>query len=226
MRILLVLALVAIAGCQKRDPLFCEMNQADPRCLGGGDGGVDGDGGFVAVGGTVTGKMGGGLVLLDNGGDDKLITSDGPFQFATGVATRYDLRCLGRRAAVESEPELRGRRRQRHGDIRRDRCCRHVQHRVVLRRWHRRRLRQRRAHAPGQRRRRSAVSDERNVQVRDPGRERLAVLGRDQDRHRHGRATSRARPARSATPTSTPWSSTARRARSRSAARSRISTAP
>ncbi|HEX7699545.1 MAG TPA: hypothetical protein VF403_02450 [Kofleriaceae bacterium] len=30
-------------------------------------------------------QMGGGLVLLDNGGDDKLITSDGQFQFATGV---------------------------------------------------------------------------------------------------------------------------------------------
>ena len=36
-----VLALtVALAACEKRDPLFCEMNGSDPRCLAGGDGGV------------------------------------------------------------------------------------------------------------------------------------------------------------------------------------------
>jgi len=95
MRILLACALVATVatGCQKRDPLFCAMNQDDPRCLGDGDGGIDGDAGIVAIGGTVTGRLGAGLVLLDNGGDDKLITGDGAFQFATGVAvgSTYDV---------------------------------------------------------------------------------------------------------------------------------------
>ena len=90
--VLLGLAL-SLAACEKRDPLFCEMNGTDPRCLAGGDGGVDGQEGYVSVGGTVTGKVGGGLVLLDNGGDDKLITSDGQFQFASGVmqGTAYDV---------------------------------------------------------------------------------------------------------------------------------------
>jgi hypothetical protein len=92
-RLVLVLAVVALIGCEKRDPLFCAQNQNDPRCLGGGDGGVDGLDGYVSVGGNVTGKVGGGLVLLDNGGDDKLITNDGQFQFATGVpmGTAYDV---------------------------------------------------------------------------------------------------------------------------------------
>jgi hypothetical protein len=91
----LVLAVVvlALAACEKRDPLFCGMNMNDPRCLAGGDGGVDSQEGYVSVGGMVTGKVGGGLVLLDNGGDDKLITNDGVFQFATGVpqGTAYDV---------------------------------------------------------------------------------------------------------------------------------------
>lgn len=90
----IVVVMLALAACEKRDPLFCEMNANDPRCLAGGDGGVDGQEGFVAVGGTVTGTMGAaGLVLLDNGGDDKLITADGQFQFASGVAqgTAYNV---------------------------------------------------------------------------------------------------------------------------------------
>jgi hypothetical protein len=88
--LLLVLVLV---GCQKRDPLFCDQNPNDSRCSAGGDGGVDGQEGYVSVGGSVTGKMGAGLVLLDNGGDDKLITNDGQFQFASGVemGTAYDV---------------------------------------------------------------------------------------------------------------------------------------
>jgi hypothetical protein len=47
----------------------------------------------VIISGTVTGKTGGGLVLLDNGGDDKLIASDGAFQFDTSLpmGSTYDV---------------------------------------------------------------------------------------------------------------------------------------
>jgi alpha-tubulin suppressor-like RCC1 family protein len=40
-----------------------------------------------AVGGTVSGLVGGGLVLRDNGGDDLAITADGAFTFVTPVAS-------------------------------------------------------------------------------------------------------------------------------------------
>jgi predicted transcriptional regulator len=40
-----------------------------------------------AVGGTVTGLVGGGLVLRDNGGDDLAITGNGSFAFATPVGS-------------------------------------------------------------------------------------------------------------------------------------------
>jgi len=85
MRTILFATALVITGCQKTDPLFCSMNPNDTRCAGNGDGGIDGDAGLVSIGGTVTGRMGAGLVLQDNGGDDKLITGDGAFQFATGV---------------------------------------------------------------------------------------------------------------------------------------------
>ena len=39
------------------------------------------------IGGTVTGLLGSGLVLRDNGGDDKPISADGSFTFATPVAS-------------------------------------------------------------------------------------------------------------------------------------------
>ena len=37
--------------------------------------------------GTVTGLMGSGLVLQNNGGDDLLVTAAGVFAFSTGLAT-------------------------------------------------------------------------------------------------------------------------------------------
>ena len=40
-----------------------------------------------SVGGTVTGLAGGSLVLRNNGGDDLTVTGDGPFAFATTVAS-------------------------------------------------------------------------------------------------------------------------------------------
>jgi len=86
MRIMLFAIVLVITGCQKTDPLFCAMNPNDTRCAADGDGGIDGDAGLVSIGGNVTGRLGAGLVLQDNGGDDKLITGDGAFQFATGVA--------------------------------------------------------------------------------------------------------------------------------------------
>ena len=39
------------------------------------------------IGGTVTGLVGSGLVLTNNGGDDKPITADGAFMFATKIAS-------------------------------------------------------------------------------------------------------------------------------------------
>ncbi len=50
-------------------------------CVGDGDAGVEGITGF-SVGGTVSGLMGTGLVLRNNGGDDRPITTNGPFQFS------------------------------------------------------------------------------------------------------------------------------------------------
>ena len=39
------------------------------------------------VGGTVSGLVGSGLVLRDNGGDDLAVSANGPFTFATGLGT-------------------------------------------------------------------------------------------------------------------------------------------
>ena len=51
-------------------------------CGGGGGGG----GGRHSVGGTVTGLVGSGLVLLNNGGDDLAVSANGSFVFATPLA--------------------------------------------------------------------------------------------------------------------------------------------
>ena len=87
---------LSLASCEKRDPLFCSMNQSDPRCALA-DGGIIPPG-FVTIGGTVSGlKVGNvtaaGLVLQNNGGDDKLVVSDGSFVFATPVPmdSMYDV---------------------------------------------------------------------------------------------------------------------------------------
>jgi len=53
---------------------------------GGGGGHPDKPPGAHAVGGTVTGLVGSGLVLTDNGGDALAIAQDGSFTFATSVA--------------------------------------------------------------------------------------------------------------------------------------------
>ena len=52
---------------------------------GGGDG--NSGGGSYAVGGTVSGLAGSGLVLRDNGGDDLPVSASGPFAFDTMVAS-------------------------------------------------------------------------------------------------------------------------------------------
>lgn len=81
----LLFVVLALAGCQKVDPLFCDNNPGDSRCTG--DGGV-GDGGGVVIGGQVNGLTGGaaGLVLQNNGTDDKQILNSGAFTFATPLA--------------------------------------------------------------------------------------------------------------------------------------------
>ena len=64
-------ALLVLAGC-------AQVLGLDTPGLAAGNG-------TVTIGGTVTGLSGAGLVLEDNGRDDKLITSDGPFVFASPV---------------------------------------------------------------------------------------------------------------------------------------------
>ncbi len=54
-------------------------------CGGGGGGG--GAAATYTISGTVSALSGTGLVLQNNGGDDKTITASGPFTFATGLAT-------------------------------------------------------------------------------------------------------------------------------------------
>src|SRR5437870_2437362 len=73
-------AIAVGAGCQKVDPLFCEMHPDAVECggLGSGNG--------VSIGGTVMGlSPSKGLVLQNNGGDDKAMASDGNFVFATPI---------------------------------------------------------------------------------------------------------------------------------------------
>jgi hypothetical protein len=93
-RIGLWIAIVAsVVSCQKRDPLFCGENPTDPRCALDDGGVTDVAAGYVTIGGNVNGLTGAGLVLQNNGGDDKLIGSDGKFGFATAIPmdTAYDV---------------------------------------------------------------------------------------------------------------------------------------
>ncbi|HUS28221.1 MAG TPA: hypothetical protein VMZ53_06925 [Kofleriaceae bacterium] len=87
--ILLVL-FAGVSACEQRDPLFCGMHMDDPRCLAG-DGGLPE--GFVVIGGTVTGLTGSGLVLSNNGSDDKQVSSNGAFSFSTAIpqGSTYDV---------------------------------------------------------------------------------------------------------------------------------------
>ncbi|HUJ58537.1 MAG TPA: hypothetical protein VLX92_08595, partial [Kofleriaceae bacterium] len=81
------LCALALAACQKRDPLFCGSHPGDPRCLddaGVADAPPDAPPGFETIGGTVLDNLAGtGLVLEDNATDDLMIGSAGSFQFAT-----------------------------------------------------------------------------------------------------------------------------------------------
>jgi hypothetical protein len=51
----------------------------------GGAGGNVGEGGAYTVGGTVTGLVGGGLTLSNNGGDDLEVDANGAFTFTTAI---------------------------------------------------------------------------------------------------------------------------------------------
>ena len=71
-------AIAVVAGCQRVDPLFCGMHPDAVEC--------GGTNGAVSIGGSVMGlSPSKGLVLQNNGGDDKAIASDGNFVFATGI---------------------------------------------------------------------------------------------------------------------------------------------
>jgi hypothetical protein len=89
-----LIALVALAGssgCQKTDPLYCGKHPG--ACDDGGNFIIDSQA-LATVGGTVTGLSGAsGLVLQNNGGDDKPVVSDGAFQFPTpiGVGSMYNV---------------------------------------------------------------------------------------------------------------------------------------
>lgn len=79
----LIVTLVAtLAACEQRDPLYCGMHMDDPRCSFG-DGGLPE--GYFVIGGTVKNLNGGGLVLQNNGSDDKAISSSGAFTFSMPV---------------------------------------------------------------------------------------------------------------------------------------------
>jgi len=86
----LLVAALALAGCKKPDPLYCDNNPDDSRCTG--DAGVT-DANGVTIGGKVNGLTGFGLVLQNNGGDDKQIVNSGPFAFPTPVPvdSTYDV---------------------------------------------------------------------------------------------------------------------------------------
>lgn len=86
-----LLALVALAGCQKTDPLYCGKHPG--ACDDGGNFVIDSQA-LASIGGTVNGLGGAsGLVLQNNGGDDKPVVSDGAFQFPTpiDVNSMYDI---------------------------------------------------------------------------------------------------------------------------------------
>jgi len=86
----LLLLLAGVPACEQRDPLYCGKHMDDPRC-GFGDGGLPE--GYVIIGGTVNSLTGSGLVLVNNGGDDKQISSTGAFSFPTPVpmGSTYDV---------------------------------------------------------------------------------------------------------------------------------------
>src|SRR5690348_7034016 len=76
-------------GCLARSRYLCALAlalAATAGCGGGGGGmGSDGGGAKHKVGGTLSGLLGSGLVLEDNGGDDLAPSTDGGFTFATAL---------------------------------------------------------------------------------------------------------------------------------------------
>lgn len=79
----LLVCIIALAACEKTDPLFCERHVG--ACDDAGNFIMDAST-TVTVSGTVSGLNGAsGLVLQNNGTDDKPVVSDGQFRFATPV---------------------------------------------------------------------------------------------------------------------------------------------
>jgi len=74
---------IALAGCEKTDPLYCGKHP--DSCNDGGGLLADAATQF-SISGTVTGLgTASGLVLQNNGADDKPVVSDGSFRFSTPV---------------------------------------------------------------------------------------------------------------------------------------------
>lgn len=81
---LLLACVLALAGCQKPDPLYCDKHPG--LCDDAGNAIPDADLG-VTIGGNVSGMAPAmGLLLENNGGDDLQIANDGAFVFETPVA--------------------------------------------------------------------------------------------------------------------------------------------
>ena len=84
-----LIPLLLLVGCQKVDPIYCESHPYLSACGGTGSGSD-----LAVIGGSVTG-MGSskGLVLQNNGSDDKPVNTDGNFVFATpiGLGSTYNV---------------------------------------------------------------------------------------------------------------------------------------
>src|SRR4029078_10472754 len=61
-----------------------------------------------SVGGTVSGLTGTGLVLRDNGGDDRSVSADGTFTFATPVASGSTHNITGQKQTPSPRARTRG----------------------------------------------------------------------------------------------------------------------
>jgi len=88
--VLLVLIALSLAACTRN---LSNLNGNSGNGGGGGGGGTGGGGNNNAttytIGGTVTGLLGHGMVLEDNGGDDLTVAGVGPFTFKTPVSGAY-----------------------------------------------------------------------------------------------------------------------------------------
>ena len=66
------------------------------------------------VGGAVSGLVGSGLMLVNNGGDDLAVSADGPVTFASPVAKGAEYRVTVLTQPTSPDADLRRQRRQRH----------------------------------------------------------------------------------------------------------------